>query len=61
MPSESKSGLGLVVSKWQQGYLEYPKVYAAFIIMAAFFSGLMTLLFKLRDQVLSWQKGVLRW
>ena len=55
-----KSGLGWYL-KWQQGYLEYPKVYAALIIMAAFFSGLMTLLFRVRDRVLSWQKGVLRW
>jgi NitT/TauT family transport system permease protein len=55
-----KSGLGWYL-KWQQGYLEYPKVYAALIIMAAFFSGLMTLLFKVRDRVLAWQKGVLRW
>jgi NitT/TauT family transport system permease protein len=55
-----KSGLGWYL-KWQQGYLEYPKVYAALVIMAAFFSGLMTLLFKVRDRVLAWQKGVLRW
>jgi NitT/TauT family transport system permease protein len=55
-----KSGLGWYL-KWQQGYLEFSKVYAALIIMAAFFSGLMTLLFKVRDRLLSWQKGVLRW
>jgi NitT/TauT family transport system permease protein len=55
-----KSGLGWYL-KWQQGYLEYSKVYAALIIMAVFFSGLMTLLFRARDRVLSWQKGVLRW
>jgi NitT/TauT family transport system permease protein len=55
-----KSGLGWYL-KWQQGYLEYPKVYAALIIMAVFFSGLMTLLFKVRDRVLLWQKGVIRW
>jgi NitT/TauT family transport system permease protein len=55
-----KSGLGWYL-KWQQGYLEYSKVYAALIIMAAFFSGLMTLLFKVRDRVLGWQKGVIRW
>lgn len=55
-----KSGLGWYL-KWQQGYVEYAKVYAALIIMAAFFSGLMTLLFKVRDWVLGWQKGVLRW
>ena len=55
-----KSGLGWYV-KWQQGYVEYAKVYAALIIMAVFFSGLMTILFKVRDRVLSWQKGVIRW
>lgn len=55
-----RSGLGWYL-KWQQGYVEYAKVYAALIIMAAFFSGLMTLLFKIRDRVLGWQKGVIRW
>ena len=29
--------------------------------MAVFFSGLMTLLFKVRDRVLVWQKGVIKW
>ena len=55
-----KSGLGWYVS-WAQGWAEYGKVYAALIIMAAFFSTLMTLLFKLRDHVLVWQKGVIKW
>ena len=55
-----KSGLGWYL-KWQQGYVEYARVYAALIIMAVFFSGLMTLLFKVRDWALSWQKGVIRW
>jgi NitT/TauT family transport system permease protein len=55
-----KSGLGWYL-KWQQGYVEYGKVYGALFIMAVFFSGLMTLLFKVRDRVLGWQKGVIRW
>ncbi len=55
-----KSGLGWYVS-WAQGWAEYGKVYAALIIMAAFFSSIMTLLFKLRDRMLVWQKGVIRW
>ncbi len=55
-----RAGLGWYL-KWQQGYVEYAKVYAALVIMAFFFSGLMTLLFKVRDRVLSWQKGVIRW
>jgi NitT/TauT family transport system permease protein len=55
-----KSGLGWYVS-WAQGWAEYGKVYAALVIMAGFFSTIMTLLFKLRDRVLSWQKGVIKW
>jgi NitT/TauT family transport system permease protein len=55
-----QAGLGWYV-KWQQGYAEYDKVFSALVIMAAFFSGVMTLLFKARDRVLSWQKGVIRW
>jgi NitT/TauT family transport system permease protein len=55
-----KSGLGWYVS-WAQGWAEYGKVYAALVIMAAFFSTIMTLLFKVRDRVLVWQKGMIRW
>ena len=55
-----KSGLGWYVS-WAQGWAKYGKVYAALVIMAAFFSTIMTLLFKLRDRMLVWQKGMIRW
>jgi NitT/TauT family transport system permease protein len=55
-----KAGLGWYVS-WAQGWAEYGKVYGALIIMAAFFSTIMTLLFKLRDRVLVWQKGTIKW
>jgi NitT/TauT family transport system permease protein len=55
-----KSGLGYYVS-WAQGWAEYGKVYAALLIMAAFFSTIMTVLFKVRDRVLSWQKGTIKW
>lgn len=55
-----KSGLGCYVS-WAQGWAEYGKVFAALVIMAGFFSTVMTLLFKVRDRVLVWQKGVIKW
>lgn len=55
-----KSGLGWYVA-WAQGWAEYGKVYAALIIMAAFFSTIMTALFKVRDRVLVWQKGAIKW
>jgi NitT/TauT family transport system permease protein len=31
------------------------------LIMIVLFSGLITLLFKIRNRVLSWQKGLVRW
>ena len=55
-----KSGLGWYV-QWAQGWAEYGKVYAALVVMAAFFSTIMTLLFKVRDRVLVWQKGAIKW
>jgi NitT/TauT family transport system permease protein len=55
-----KSGLGWYVA-WAQGWAEYAKVYGALVIMAAFFSTIMTALFKLRDRVLVWQKGIIKW
>jgi NitT/TauT family transport system permease protein len=55
-----RAGLGWYVS-WAQGWAEYSKVYAALVIMAAFFSTIMTLLFKIRDRVLVWQKGTIKW
>jgi NitT/TauT family transport system permease protein len=55
-----KSGLGWYVA-WAQGWAEYGKVFAALVIMAAFFSTIMTMLFKVRDRMLVWQKGVIKW
>ena len=55
-----RAGLGWYV-QWAQGWAEYGKVYAALVIMAAFFSTIMTLLFKVRDRVLVWQKGTIKW
>jgi len=55
-----RSGLGWYVS-WAQGWAEYGKVFAALVIMAAFFSTIMTVLFKVRDRVLVWQKGTIKW
>ncbi|MFO0796719.1 MAG: ABC transporter permease subunit [Gemmataceae bacterium] len=55
-----QAGLGWYL-RWQQGYMEYAKVYGTLLISAAFFSTLMTLLFKARDRVLRWQQGVIKW
>ena len=54
------SGLGWYID-WARNYSDYTKVFAALAIMAAFFSTIMTLLFKVRDHVLVWQKGTIKW
>jgi NitT/TauT family transport system permease protein len=54
------SGLGWYFN-WAQTNAEYGKLYGAIVIMAAFFSTIMTGLFKLRDHVLVWQKGQIKW
>jgi NitT/TauT family transport system permease protein len=55
-----KSGLGWYL-QWAQGWAAYANMYAALLIMALVCSGLITLLFCLRDRLLSWQKGLVRW
>lgn len=55
-----KAGLGFYIT-WAQGWAEYYKVYAALLIMAVLFSTIITVLFKVRDRVLIWQKGLIKW
>lgn len=55
-----EAGLGWYL-QWAQGWAAYANMYAALFVMAAMCSGLITLLFRIRDRVLTWQKGVVRW
>lgn len=55
-----KAGLGWYIN-WAQGWADYYKVYAALVLIAVIFSGLIALLFKVRDKLLIWQKGLIRW
>jgi NitT/TauT family transport system permease protein len=55
-----KAGLGWYL-QWAQGWAAYANMYAALLVMALLCSGLITLLFKVRDRVLSWQKGAVKW
>ena len=55
-----KSGLGWYLT-WAQGWASYVNMYAALIVMAVLFSSIITLLFKVRDRALVWQKGTLKW
>jgi NitT/TauT family transport system permease protein len=54
------SGLAWYADEARAG-MEYSKIYASLIITAIFFSIIMTVLFKVRDRVLVWQKGVIKW
>ncbi|MDB5321554.1 MAG: hypothetical protein JWN40_3185 [Phycisphaerales bacterium] len=55
-----QAGLGWYID-WARAYSDYKKVYAALVIMSVYFSTIMTLLFVVRDRVLVWQKGTIKW
>ncbi|WP_315777400.1 MULTISPECIES: ABC transporter permease [unclassified Bradyrhizobium] len=55
-----KAGLGWYL-QWAQGWAAYANMYAALLVMSLLCSGAITLLFKTRDRVLVWQKGVVKW
>ncbi|MEJ8814824.1 ABC transporter permease subunit [Variovorax ureilyticus] len=55
-----KAGLGWYL-QWSQGWAAYANMYAALLVMAVLCSGLITLLFAVRDLALSWQKGTVKW
>ncbi|HBC94493.1 MAG TPA: ABC transporter permease [Pelotomaculum sp.] len=55
-----KAGLGWYI-QWAQGWAEYAKVYAALFVMAVLFSSIISLLFSIKDRVLVWQKGLIKW
>lgn len=54
------SGLGWYIN-WKKGWSAYPAMYAAIILMVVFCSGLLWVLFSVRDRVLAWQRGLQRW
>lgn len=55
-----KSGIGWYL-QWAQGWAAYANMYAALLIMALACSGLITGLFVVRDRLLAWQKGAMKW
>lgn len=55
----AKAGLGWYIN-WAKGWSNCAKVYASIVIMAVLFSIIMALIFRLRDRLLIWQKGLLK-
>ncbi|HAG13593.1 MAG TPA: ABC transporter permease [Ruminococcus sp.] len=56
----AKYGIGWYVH-WQKEMMAYSNVYAGLIVIAVLFYVIITLLFKVRDRILNWQKGVIKW
>ncbi|MDR0535014.1 MAG: ABC transporter permease [Puniceicoccales bacterium] len=56
----AKAGLGWYIN-WAQNFAEYHKIHASLLLMAMFFSSLMAALFLVRDRVLRWQQGLIKW
>lgn len=55
-----KSGSGWYL-QWAQGWAAYANMYAALLIMALACSGLISALFLVRDRLLAWQEGAMKW
>ncbi len=55
-----RAGLGWYI-QWAYGWAQYQNVYAALIVMGLLFSGVISFVFYIRDRVLVWQKGLIKW
>ncbi len=55
-----KAGLGWYIN-WASSWGEFSKVFASVGIFIILFYVIITILFKIRDKVLTWQKSVVRW
>lgn len=56
----AKYGIGWYVN-WEKEMMVYSNVYAGLIIIAVLFYLVIAILFKVRDRILVWQKGVIKW
>lgn len=55
-----KGGLGWYIN-WSAAWAEYAKVFCVVGIFVVVFYALTTLLFKVRDHVMKWQEGTVKW
>jgi NitT/TauT family transport system permease protein len=53
-------GIGWYIN-WQREIMSYANVYAGLVVIAISFSLMIAVLFKIRDYVLRWQKGIIKW
>lgn len=55
-----KLGIGWYLN-WQKSMMLYANVYAGLILLAVLCNLIITLLFRFKDKLLLWQKGVIKW
>ncbi|WP_246731532.1 ABC transporter permease [Methylocapsa sp. S129] len=55
-----KAGLGFYL-QWAQGWAAYANMYAALLVMSLMCTSFVTLLFKIRDRLLSYKKADVQW
>ena len=55
-----RAGLGWYIS-WHQGWADYGRVYACLLILGILASTLIYLIFRVKDRLLVWQKGLIKW
>lgn len=55
-----ESGIGWYLN-WQKSLMLYANVYAGLILLAGICTLVITLVFRVRDKILVWQKGVIKW
>lgn len=56
----AKYGIGWYIS-YQKAMMLYSGVYAGLLMIAVFCTVIITALFKIRQRVLGWQKGLIKW
>lgn len=56
----AKYGIGWYIS-YQKAMMLYSGVYAGLIMIAVFCTVIITALFKIRQKLLNWQKGLIKW
>ncbi len=55
-----KYGIGWYVN-WQREVMAFSNVYAGLIVIGIMCSLVLGIMFKIRDKLLTWQKGVIKW
>lgn len=55
-----KAGIGWYLN-WQKSMMLYSNVYAGLILLAVLCNVVITVLFRFKDKILGWQKGVIKW